>query len=298
MTTAPLIAGIELGGTKCICILGRGPDDIVAEKRIPTTKPEETLSAIEAVLDGWKGFKGLGIGSFGPISINRSADDYGYVTGSAKKGWAGTDIGQRLAKRYGVPTGFHTDVVGAALGEGRWGAARGLDDFAYMTVGTGIGVGVIADGAPVDGMTHAELGHIRPARLKGDDWAGSCPFHGDCVEGLASGTAIAARTGTEAPDLAKDDPAWDGVAHALAQLCHTLVATGVPRRIVMGGGVMNGIHHLFPSVRQALVTSLADYVRTPELEDIERYVVPAKLGNDAGPLGAIVLGAKALEEGR
>jgi fructokinase len=298
MTAAPLVAGIELGGTKCICILARGPDDIADEKRIPTTTPEETLGAIEAVLDRWSGFEALGIASFGPVSLDRSADDYGSVTVSPKPGWSHTDIARRLAKKFDVPTGFHTDVTGAALGEGRWGAAQGLEDYAYATVGTGIGVGLIARGAPVDGMTHAELGHIRPVRLPGDHWPGHCRFHGACVEGLASGPAIAARSGAPAPDLGPGDPAWGGVVHALGQLLHTLVMTGVPRRIVLGGGVMNGNVHLFPRLRAAMSDSLAGYVHTPELADLESYVVPAALGDNAGPLGAIVLGLRALAHAR
>jgi fructokinase len=143
-------------------------------------------------------------------------------------------------------------------------------------------------------MTHPELGHIRPVRLAGDAWPGSCSFHGDCLEGLASGPAIRARTGQGAETLGADDPAWDGVAHALAQLLHTLVLTGIPRRIVMGGGVMTGIPHLFPRIRTKLIASLGGYGTAPGLDPIDAYVVPAALGNNAGPLGAIVLGARAL----
>jgi len=140
----PLVAGIELGGTKIVCILARGPDDIQDRVQIPTTRPDEALAAVEAVLDGWGGFEALGIASFGPISIDRHAADYGHVTSTPKPHWAGTDVAGRLSARYQVPTGFHTDVVGAALAEARWGAAKGLPDIAYVTVGTGIGVGLIA----------------------------------------------------------------------------------------------------------------------------------------------------------
>ena len=169
-----------------------------------------------------------------------------------------------------------------------------MADHAYVTVGTGIGVGLILGGEPTNGLTHPELGHIRPVRLAGDHWPGSCVFHGDCLEGLASGPAIKARTGQGAEALAADDPAWEGVAHALAQLLHTLVLTGIPRRIVMGGGVMTGTPHLFPRIRTRLTASLGGYVAAPGLEPVETYVVPAALGNNAGPLGAIVLGSRAL----
>lgn len=282
-------AGVELGGTKCIAILARGPGDIVDECRIPTTTPEETLGRIEAALDRFGSFRALGVASFGPVSIERRAADYGFITATPKPGWRNTDVAQRLQRRYGVPAGFHTDVTGAALGEGRWGAAVGLADYAYVTVGTGIGVGLIAGGKPVDGMTHGELGHVRPVRRAGDEWPGCCPFHGDCVEGLASGPAIAARAGRPAPELPADYPAWASVVHVLGQLLHVLVLTGVPRRIVLGGGVMTGNAHLFPRLRAALGESLGGYVQRPELDDLESYVVPAALGGNAGPLGAIAL---------
>lgn len=294
MKALPLIAGVELGGTKINCILARGPDDIVDEVRIPTLDPDRTLTAVEGVLDRWRGCEALGIASFGPISIDRWSAQYGRITSTPKPQWAGTDVAGRLARHTGLPTGFHTDVVGAALAEARWGAARGLADLAYVTVGTGIGVGLIARGQPVDGLANSELGHIRPVRLPGDDWPGHCPFHGGCLEGLASGPAIAAHWGVPAQSLPADHPAWDMVAHALGQLLHTLVLTGVPRRVVLGGGVMMGLPHLFPRLRTALTQSLAGYVALPEIADVDSYVVPAGLGDRAGPLGAILLGKQAL----
>ena len=297
MADAPLIAGVELGGTKCVAILASGPDAIVERVEVPTTRPEETLAALEAAIDGWRGFAALGIASFGPISIDRASGDYGSITITPKPHWAHTDVARRLARRYDVPTAFHTDVTGATLAEARWGAAKGLDDLAYVTVGTGIGVGLVAGGAPVDGLTHAELGHIRPPRLPGDDWSGSCPFHGACCEGLAAGPAIAARTGIRGEELPPDHPAWDAVAGALSHLLCTLALTGVPRRIVMGGGVMTGNPFLFPRLRAGMKALLNGYVAIPAIEDVETFVVPAALGANAGPLGAIVLGQQALEQG-
>lgn len=294
MSADPLIAGVELGGTKCICILATGPDDVRDEVRIPTTTPDETLGAIEATLERWTGFAALGIASFGPVSLDRAAADYGGITATTKPGWSNTSVAPRLASRCAVPTGFDTDVVGAALGEGRWGAAQGLADFAYVTVGTGIGVALIAGGRPVAGMTHGELGHVRPVRLAGDDWPGACVFHGACVEGLASGPAIAARAGRAAEDLPGGDPVWGMVAHTLAQLLHTLVLTGVPRRIVLGGGVMTGAPHLLMRIRPLLDTSLGGYGATRAIGDMTDYAVAAALGGRAGPLGAIVLGQRAL----
>jgi fructokinase len=292
---APLIAGVELGGTKCICLLASGPDDIREEVRIPTTTPEETLGHIEAVLDRWSGYRALGVASFGPVSIDRDATDYGHITATTKAGWSNTDVARRLSARAsGVPTGFNSDVAGAALGEGTWGAAQGLADHAYITVGTGVGVGLVMGGRPTSGMTHPELGHIRTTQLPDDTWPGICTYHGACVEGLASGPAIEARTGTSAPHLPLDHPVWDMVAHTLAQLLHTLVLTGIPRRIVMGGGVITGMPHLLPLIRARLVASLGGYGATGLIEPVEQFVVPAALGNNAGPLGAIVLGQRAL----
>jgi fructokinase len=289
----PLIAGVELGGTKIVCVLASGPDAVHDEVRLPTEQPAETLAAIEAVLDGWRGFAAIGIASFGPIDIDRASAGWGRVTVTTKPHWSGTDVAARLRDRFGVPVGFHSDVVGAALAEARWGAAAGLADMAYVTVGTGVGAGLIAGGGPVDGLTHSEFGHLRPVRLPGDDWVGVCPFHGACVEGLASGPAIAARAGRPGPELAADDPAWDAAAHALAQLAHALVMTGVPRRIVWGGGVaLSG--HLLPRIRRRLHDSLGGYLPFPDVTDVDTFLVPAALGGRAGPLGAVLLGRQAL----
>lgn len=290
----PLVAGVELGGTKVVCILARGPDAIEEEVRIPTIAPAETLAAVEAVLDRWRGFAGIGIASFGPIAVDRAAADWGSITVTTKPGWSNVDIARRWERRYGVPAGFHTDVVGAALAEARWGAAAGLADIAYVTIGTGIGVGLVSRGKPLDGLTHQELGHVRPVRLAGDDWVGICPFHGGCYEGLAAGPAIAARAGAEAETLPPDHPAWDGVAHVLGQLLHLLVETGVPRRVVFGGGVMVGAPHLYPRIRHAMLKSLGGYSLLPEVAMADSFVVPAGLGARAGPLGAILLGQLAL----
>ena len=291
---APLVASVELGGTKCICLLGRGPDEIVDRRRIATGAPEPTLAAIEAVLDAWQAgpqpFAALGIAAFGPLDLDPDSPRWGRVGATPKPGWRGVDLAGRLRRRYGVPTGFDTDVDGAALAEGRWGAARGLRDFAYVTVGTGIGVGLVADGRPLIGFSHGEAGHIRIARAPGDDWPGSCPFHGDCVEGLASGPAIATRTGRPAAEAAPDDPIWPLVAHALAQLCHSLALVAAPRLILAGGGVMEAQPQLFPMIRQALSRSLADYVALPGGD----YVVPPGLGAMAGPCGGLALALDAL----
>ena len=298
MTATTLLAGVELGGTKCICVLGTGPQDIRAQVRIKTGEPAGTLEQIAAVLDGWRTGHGpiaaLGIASFGPLDLRPGSATYGHITATTKPAWSHTDVVGPLAPLLGVPVRFDTDVNGAALAEARWGAARGLPDFAYITVGTGVGVGLVVADRLVCGLSHTELGHIRIARPAEDRWPGVCVFHGDCVEGLASGPAIEARAGSSAAELSPEHAVWGSVAHALGQLLHTLVLATAPRRILMGGGVMDAQPHLFPRVREALRVSLNGYVQVSELGPaIAQYVVPPGLGAAAGAMGALALAAAA-----
>lgn len=290
----PLFAGVELGGTKCVCILANAPDAIVDRVVLATTTPEDTLCAIESVLSRWRtahAIAGFGVASFGPIELNARSERFGFITTTSKPHWPGTDVARRLARAAGAPMAVDTDVNGAALAEQRWGAGAGLDDLAYVTVGTGVGVGLIVNGQRVHRHGHPELGHIRIARLVGDYWPGACPFHGDCVEGLASGNAIAARLGGRTLDsLGRDDSLWDGVAWALAQLCHTIACATAPRRILFGGGVLMGQSHLLARVQTLLQVSLAGYLGLPD-----GYLQPARLGELAGPLGAIALGMQAAD---
>jgi fructokinase len=290
---APLFAGVELGGTKCVCLLASAPDAIVERVVIATTTPEETLGAIELVLMRWRTdyiVAGLGIASFGPIEPDADSEHFGFITTTSKPHWSGTDVARRLARAGGAPMTFDTDVNGAALAEQRWGAGAGFDDLAYVTVGTGIGVGLIVNGQRVHRRGHPELGHIPIARLASDIRSGTCPYHGDCVEGLASGTAIAAHLeGRTFASLGADDPLWDSVAWALAQLCHSIACATAPRRILFGGGVMLGQSHLLGRVQSLLQASLGGYLSLPD-----DYLRPARLGDLAGPLGAIALGMQAV----
>lgn len=293
-----LLAGVELGGTKCVCILGTGPGDIRAQERLATRDPEATLSRIETLLREWQRqhgrFAGLGVASFGPLDLEPRSPTYGFLKATTKQGWSHADVAGRLARTLGVPFAVNTDVNGAALAEGQWGAARGLRDFAYITVGTGVGVGLIVNGGPVFGCNHPEMGHLRIARMAGDEWPGACVFHGACVEGLASGPAIEARVGVSADTLPPDHFAWGTVAHALGQLLHALVLTTAPRRIILGGGVMSAQPHLFARVRDELQRSLNRYIEVAEvLENLAQYVVPPGLGALAGPLGALALASNA-----
>lgn len=295
--SSKLLAGVELGGTKCVCILGTGPNDVRAVERLPTGERESTLRQIEEVLERWRsqhGLRALGIASFGPVDLREGSPTFGFITSTTKAGWRDTDVAQRLARRLGIPVGFDTDVNGAALAEGRWGGAVGLTDYAYVTVGTGVGVGSIVRGRSIFGLNHTELGHVRVARKPGDTFPGICSFHGDCIEGLASGPAIEARAGRPASQLPPDHPAWDFVAHGLGQLMHTMVLTTAPLRIFLGGGVMSGQAHLFERIQQELKRSLNRYIEGTALEQgIAQYIVPPGLGIMSGPLGALALATDA-----
>jgi fructokinase len=293
VTVAPLIAGIEIGGTKCICILGRSPEEIVEQVRLDTRDPATTLGEVDAVFDRWHrdhGFASIGIASFGPLELNPASPDFGTIVSTPKPGWSDTTIASRF-ERFGVPIALDTDVVGAARAEQRWGAARGMADLAYITVGTGVGVGALVGDRPILGRGNAEMGHMRVSRLPGDDWPGVCRFHDDCVEGLACGVAIAARHGPG--PVSADWPGWATVEHALAMLVHNLVVTLQPQQILIGGGVANSQEGLIDAVRRRALDSLAGYYTARDLPD--DFVIAPGLGTQAGPLGAIALGLSALE---
>jgi fructokinase len=292
-----MLAGVELGGTKCVCVLATSAGEIIAQERIATEAPGITLPRIRDVLREWFGAEhaiaALGLASFGPIDVDRTSPGWGQIGRTPKPGWSGVDIVTAIADGLGVPVALDTDVNGAALAEMRWGAAAGLSDYAYVTIGTGVGVGLVVGGAPICGFGHAELGHMRIARVPGDTWPGSCPYHGDCVEGLAAGPAIVARAGKHASLITADDPIWHLVGHAIAQMLHNIVLTATPRRIFLGGGVISVQPQLFPIIRRELQASLAGYVSSPELDRIDEYLVPPGLGTLAGPLGPIALAASA-----
>jgi fructokinase len=281
MSDRALYAGVELGGTKCIALLASGPEEVVARETVATTTPEDTLGALERILSGWRAHdpQALGIASFGPLDLAS-----GQIAATPKPKWSGAPVRERLQSALGLPTVLDTDVNGAALAEMQWGAGRGFDDFAYITVGTGVGVGLIVNGAPTRGFAHCELGHIRVPRLPGDDFPGSCPFHGDCVEGLSAGPSLEAR-GARVGALAQDDPIWDSVAWALAQLCHAIVCAAAPEAIAIGGGVVDKQRHLLGRIDGMLAESLNGYMQLPA----SPYVRAPALGRDAGPLGAIAL---------
>ena len=281
--------GIEAGGTKFVCALGTGPDDVRAVTQFPTTRPDETLQKAIAFFEEQPARpEALGIGSFGPVDLHLSSPTYGHITNTPKPHWQDTDVAGPLGRALGVPVAFETDVNAAALGEGRWGAAQDVRSFVYLTVGTGVGGGVMIEGRLLHGLVHPELGHVRVPRAPKDDFAGTCPFHGDCLEGLASGPALEARWGQPATDLPDDHPAWELEAYYLAAALAGFVCTLSPERIVMGGGVMQR-RHLFPAIRERLRALLGSYVDAPPLRQMNAYVVPPGLGGRSGVLGALAL---------
>jgi len=237
-----LYGGIEAGGTKFVCAVGTGPDDLSAETRFPTTTPAETIGRAIAFFQEQhrkRPLAAIGIGSFGPVDLKPTSPTFGYITSTSKPGWANTDFAQKVQRALGVPVRFDTDVNAAALAEHCWGAAGGVDDFIYLTVGTGIGGGGMIEGQLMRGLRHPEMGHILvPHDWEADPYAGSCPYHGDCLEGLAAGPALEERWGRAPETLAAEHPAWALEAQYLALALANLIYTLSPRRIVMGGGVM------------------------------------------------------------
>ncbi|MBV8897572.1 MAG: ROK family protein [Acidobacteriaceae bacterium] len=291
-----MLAAIEAGGTKFVCGVGSGPGDLKTEQ-FPTSAPDVTLANVIRFFKdaGRNKLEAIGIGSFGPVDLDRSSPAYGHITSTPKAGWANFDLVGTVRNALGIRVGFDTDVNAAILGEARWGAAQGLSDAVYMTIGTGIGGGAIVHGQVVHGMVHPEIGHLRiPHDRVRDPFDGVCSYHGDCLEGLACGPAMQARWGAPAGTLPADHPAWALEAHYLALGCMNLAVTLSTKRIVLGGGVMQQ-PHLFDMVRNEFVRLLNGYVQHPDvLQRADEYIVPPKLGSQAGILGSLVLAEKAL----
>jgi fructokinase len=295
MTT--LYGGIEAGGTKFVCAMASGPDDVRAEVRFPTTSPTETIGrAITFFQEQAQAapLAAIGIAAFGPVDPDPASPTFGYITSTPKPGWANADFAGAVQRALGVPVGFDTDVNGAALGEHRWGAAQGLDTFIYLTIGTGIGGGGMVGGRLMHGLIHPEMGHVMlPRDRLRDPFPGICPYHGDCFEGLACGPALKARWGEPAETLPPDHPAWDLEAQTIALALCNYVFTLSPQRIIIGGGVMAQAQ-MFPLVRRKVQTLVNGYVQSPAILDrIDSYIVPPGLGNMAGVLGAIALAQEA-----
>jgi fructokinase len=292
-----LYGGIEAGGTKFVCAAGSETGRLAERTEFPTTTPRETIGRAAAFfreVSAQQPLAAIGIASFGPVDLHPHSPTYGYITSTPKAGWGNTEFASAIARATGLPVGFETDVNAAALGEARWGAAQGLDTFLYFTIGTGFGGGGMANGRLLHGLVHPEMGHIRiPHDLHSDPFPGSCPFHGDCLEGLACGPAIEARWGVRGEHLPDDHPAWDLEAHYLALAMVNFICALSPERLILGGGVMRR-RHLFAAVCRKVCHLLNGYIQAPEITSrIEEYIVPPALGENSGVLGALALACAA-----
>ena len=288
-----IFGGIEAGGTKFICAVGTGPNDLQALTQFPTTTPEITLGQ---VVDYFKEQRktadlvSIGIGTFGPVDLNPASSTYGFITTTPKPNWSNTDFKGIIERELDLPVVIDTDVNAAALGEHKWGAAQDLHTFLYLTIGTGIGGGGMLDGQLMHGLTHPEMGHIRiPHNWEKDPFPGFCPYHGDCFEGLAAGPSIENRYGVRGETLPEDHPAWSLLAEYVSLALNNFICTLSPQRIILGGGVM-GQDHLLKGIRKNVRELLNGYVNAPEiLVDIEHYIVRPDLKGRAGVLGSIAL---------
>ena len=291
-----LFGTLEAGGTKMVLSIGNEQNELLEQTSIPTEAPEKTIPAMIDWFRG-KGIAALGISTFGPVDLKKGSPTYGWITKTPKAGWSDKPLLPPMQEALGVPALIDTDVNAAALAEWKLGAARGLESCLYVTVGTGIGAGLVIEGKLVHGLVHPELGHMLLRQEKGDPAPdGFCPYHKGCLEGLASGPAIEKRWGRKAYDLPADHEAWDLEAGYLAQMCMNAVCGFSPEKIILGGGVMQQ-KHLFPLIRRKTLTLLNGYVQAKEiLEDIDSYIVEPGLGTKSGATGALLLAQQALQE--
>ena len=282
-----LYGALEAGGTKMVCALGDENGTIMEQISVPTKTPDETMPAIFAFFEGRK-IEALGIACFGPIDVDKSSSTYGHILTTPKLPWVDFDMVGTMRKALGVPVGFDTDVNGSLLGEVTWGAAKGLSDAIYITIGTGVGGGIWANGSLVHGMLHPELGHMILPYAPGDPYKGRCPFHAHCLEGLASGPAIEERWGAKGNELADRGEVWELESFYIAKALSNLICILSPKKIILGGGVMHE-EQLFPLIRRKVLENLNGYLPTKELENIDQYIVPAGLHDNQGIMGAIKL---------
>lgn len=284
-----MLGAIEAGGTKFVCAVGDEAGNIVERVQIPTTVPSETIPQVIAFFQKFQ-IRAIGIGSFGPIDVNPDSASYGNTTSTPKPGWKDYPFVQEIKKAFGVPVGFNTDVNAAALGEATFGAAKGLDSCLYITVGTGIGAGAVVQGKLLQGLSHPEMGHILVRRHLEDHYKGKCPYHSDCLEGLAAGPAIEERWGAKGIELVGREEVWEMEGYYIAQALMQYILILSPKKIILGGGVMNQ-KQVFSYIRKYLQEFLNDYVALPELSD---YIVSPGLGDNAGIIGSLLLAQNAL----
>lgn len=288
------IGALEAGGTKMVCAIGNEKGEIFEKISIPTKTPETTMPEMIQWFKAKK-IEALGIGCFGPIDPDKDSPTYGYITSTPKLAWKDYNIVGAFEEQICCPVGFDTDVNGSALGEVTFGQAKGKKNIVYLTVGTGIGAGVYAEGKLLHGMLHPEAGHILMRRREDDHYEGKCPYHKTCLEGLAAGPAIEERWGKKGIELQNRDEVWDLEAYYLAQALTNYILILAPQLIILGGGVMHQ-EQLFTRIRAYVKDMLNGYIKTKELEDIDHYIVPASLHDDQGIMGALELGRRAFEE--
>lgn len=288
------IGALEAGGTKMVCAIGNEKGEIFEKISIPTKTPETTMPEMIQWFKAKK-IEALGIGCFGPIDPDKDSPTYGYITSTPKLAWKDYNIVGAFEEQLCCPVGFDTDVNGSALGEVTFGQAKGKKNIVYLTVGTGIGAGVYAEGKLLHGMLHPEAGHILMRRREDDHYEGKCPYHKTCLEGLAAGPAIEERWGKKGIELQDRDEVWDLEAYYLAQALTDYILILAPQLIILGGGVMHQ-EQLFTRIRSYVKEMLDGYIKTKELEDIDHYIVPASLHDDQGIMGALELGRRAFEE--
>lgn len=291
-----LYGALEAGGTKMVCAVGDENGRILERVSIPTGTPADTMPPMLDFFRG-KGISALGIGCFGPVDLNRDSRTYGFITSTPKLAWQNYDIVGAFRQGLRVPVGFDTDVNAAALGEATWGCTRDVANSIYVTVGTGIGAGVIVNGKPLHGMMHPEGGHILISRHPDDPLSeGCCPFHKNCLEGLAAGPSLEKRWGVRGAELSDRKEVWELEAWYLGQAMANYILLLSPERIVLGGGVMHQLC-LLNLVRQETVKALNGYVRTERLADMEHYIVGVSLNDNQGVMGAVKLAMDAEAEG-
>lgn len=284
------LGGIEAGGTKFVVCVGDEHGNVLERTSFPTTTPQDTIAEVSKFFID-KNIEALGIGSFGPLDLNKESNTFGYITTTPKAGWANVDLLGELSKALlDIPMEIDTDVNAAALGESLYGCAKGLRDIVYLTVGTGIGGGIIANGQLVHGMMHPEMGHILLTRHEKDAFAGKCPYHSHCFEGLAAGPAIKERWGKNGVELDASHEAWEMEAWYIAQALAQYIMILSPQKIILGGGVMHQ-KQLFPMIREYVVKNLNGYIQRPELEmaNLDQYIVEPGLGDNAGICGCLAL---------
>ena len=286
------LGALEAGGTKMVCAIGDEKGIIFDKMTIPTLTPADSVPEMIEYFSK-NNIDALGIGSFGPIELNRSSSAYGYITSTPKKAWTHYNLVGNFTKRLSCPIGFDTDTNAAALGEASFGVTRGLDSSMYITIGTGIGVGIIVENKLLHGMLHPEAGHILLAKHPSDTYKGNCPYHRNCFEGLASGPALEERFGAKADTLMNREDVWELEAYYIAQALVNYTLTVSPKRIVLGGGVMHQ-KQLFPLIRAQFAKMMNGYIKTKELKDLEYFIVASTLNDNQGILGCFKLAEEAV----